>query len=84
MTSILNNVAANTALMNLQNTVKNLQDIQNQVSTGLRVSTAADNASYFSIASVLRTDSSALSSVSDTLNQGNSSLSVAATAIAQI
>lgn len=84
MTSILNNVAANTALLNLQNTVKNLQDIQNQVSTGLRVSTAADNASYFSIASVLRTDSSALSSVSDTLNQGNSSLSVAATAIAQI
>ena len=84
MTSILNNVAANTALLNLQNTVKNLQGLQNQISTGLRVSTAADNASYFSIASVLRTDSNALSAVSDTLNQGNSSLSVAATAIAQI
>jgi flagellin len=84
MTSILNNVAANTALLNLQNTVRNLQGLQNQISTGLRVSTAADNASYFSIASVLRTDSNALSAVSDTLSQGNSSLSVAATAIAQI
>jgi flagellin len=84
MTSILNNVAANTALLNLQSTVKNLQNLQNQISTGLRVSSAADNASYFSIASVLRTDSNALSAVSDTLNQGNSSLSVAATAIAQI
>ncbi len=84
MTSILNNVAANTALLNLENTVANLQSTQNEVSTGLAVSTAADNASYFSIASVLRSDSSALSTVSDTLNEGNSSLSVAATALNQI
>ncbi len=84
MTSILNNVAANTALLNLENTVSNLQNVQNQISTGLSVSSAADNASYFSIATVLRSDSSALSTVSDTLNLGNSSLSVANTALSQI
>jgi flagellin len=84
MTSILNNIAANTALLNLQNTVANLNSIQNQISTGQKVSSAADNASYFSIASVLRSDSGALTSVSDSLNLGNSSLSVASTALKQI
>ncbi len=84
MTYILNNIAANTALLNLENTVMNLQNVQNQISTGLRVSSAADNAAYFSIATVLRSDSNALSTVSDTLNLGNSSLSVASTALSQV
>ncbi len=82
--SILNNVAANTALLNLENTNTNLNNVQNEISTGLAVNSAADNASYYSIASVLRSDSSALGTVSDTLNMGDSSLSVAATAISQI
>ena len=84
MTYILNNVAANTALLNLENTVSNLQNVQNQISTGLAVSSAADNASYFSIASVLRSDSSALTTVGSTLNEGNSSLSLAANALSQV
>ena len=84
MTYILNNVAANTALLNLQNTVANLQNVQNQISTGLAVSSAADNASYFSIASVLRSDSSALTTVGSTLNEGNSSLFLAANALSQV
>lgn len=84
MTSILTNVAANTALLNLQNTVNNLQNVQNQISTGLRVSSAADNAAYFSIATVLRSDSSALSTVSDALNLGGSSLDVATSAVSKI
>jgi flagellin len=84
MTSILTNVAANTALLNLESTVSNLQNIQNQISTGLRVSSAADNAAYFSIATVLRSDSGALSTVSDALNLGGSSLDVASSAVSQI
>jgi flagellin len=84
MTSILTNVAANTALLNLQNTVQNLQNVQNQISTGLRVSSAADNAAYYSIATVLRSDSGALSTVSDALNLGGSSLDVASSALSQI
>ena len=84
MTSILTNFAANTALLNLENTNNQLQNIQNQISTGLRVSSAADNAAYFSIATVMRSDSSALSTVSDQLNLGGSSLGVATTALSQI
>jgi flagellin len=84
MTSILTNVAANTALMNLQNTVQNLQNVQNQISTGLRVNSAADNAAYFSIATVLRSDSAALSTVSDALNLGGSSLDVSSSALSKI
>ena len=82
--SIKTNVAANTALLNLENTVTSLQNTQAEISTGLAVSTAKDNASYFSIATVLRSDSSALSSVSDTLNLGDSSLTVSSTALSQI
>ncbi len=84
MTSILTNFAANTALQNLQNTVKSLQSTQSQISTGLRIGSAADNAAYFSIATVLRSDSSALSTVSDTLSMGGSSLDVATNALAKI
>ena len=84
MTSILNNVAANTALLNLENTVQNLQNIQQQISTGLKISSAADNAAYFAISTVLKSDSSALSTVSDTLNLGGSSLGVATNALADI
>ena len=82
--SIKTNVAANTALLNLENTVSTLQNTQSEISTGLAVSTAKDNASYFSIATVLKSDSSALSNVSDTLNLGDSSLSVSSTALAKI
>lgn len=84
MTSILTNVAANTALLNLQNTVQSLQNVQNQISTGLRVSSAADNAAYYSIATVLRSDSGALSTVSDALNLGGSSLDTATSALSKI
>ena len=84
VTSILNSVAANTALLNLENTIGSLNNVQSQISTGLKVQSAADNAAYYSISSVLNSDSSALSSVSDLLNLGNSSLSVASNAISQI
>ena len=84
MTSILTNFAANTALLNLQNTVKSLQDTQNQISTGLRISSAADNAAYFAISTVLRSDSGALSTVSDSLALGAASLDVATNALSKI
>ena len=84
MTSILNSVAANTALLNLENTIANLNKTQSEISTGLKVQSAADNAAYYSISSVLNSDSSALTTVSDSMNLGNASLSVAANAISQI
>ena len=84
MTSVLNNIAANTALLNLENTVQNLQNIEQQISTGYKIGSAADNAAYFSISTVLKSDSSALSAVSDTLNLGASSLGVATNALDKI
>ena len=84
MTSILNNIAASTALLNLQNTVQSLQDTQQQISTGLKIGSAADNAAYFAISTVLKSDSNALSTVSDTLSLGGSSLDVATNALDKI
>ena len=84
MTSVLNNIAANTALLNLENTVQNLQNTQQQISTGYKIGSAADNAAYFSISTVLKSDSSALSAVSDTLNLGAASLGVGTDALAKI
>ena len=84
MTSILNNIAANTALLNLQNTVQNLRDTQQRISTGFKIGSAADNAAYFAISTVLKSDSNALSTVSDTLNLGGSSLGVATNAFDKI
>lgn len=77
MTSIITNTAAATALQSLNATVKSLNQTQSRISTGLKVATAADNAAYFSIATGLRSDQSALSAVSDALNLGSSTIGVA-------
>jgi flagellin len=77
MTSILTNPSAMTALQTLTMTMQNLNQTQNQISTGLRITTAADNAAYWSIASTMETDSSVLGTVSDALNLGSSTLGVA-------
>jgi flagellin len=70
MSSILTNFAAQTALQTLQQTNKNTEITQNRISTGLRVGTATDNAAYWSIATTMRTDNDALSTVSDALGSG--------------
>ncbi|MES1180064.1 MAG: flagellin, partial [Hyphomicrobium sp.] len=50
MSSINTNISAMTALQSLQQTSKDLQTTQNRISTGLKVSSASDNAAYWSIA----------------------------------
>jgi flagellin len=67
MTSINTNVAAMTALMTLSHTNKAMGETQNAVSTGYRVSDASDNAAYWSIATTMRSDNAALSTVLDAL-----------------
>jgi flagellin len=81
MTSLLTNPAALTALQTLTQTMKSLQTVQNQISTGLRIGSAADNAAYWSIATTMRSDSSVLGTVSDALNMGSSTVAVASTAL---
>ena len=81
MSSILNNPAALSALQALQMTQQALATVQNQVSTGLKVATAADNSSYWSIAAQLNADSGVVSASNDALSQGQSVLATASSAI---
>lgn len=81
MTSILTNPSAMTALQSLKATNKALETTQGRISTGLRVAEAADNAAYWSIATTMRSDNKALSSVQDALGLGASRVDTAYTAM---
>lgn len=81
MSSLLNNPAALSALQSLQMTQQSLNTVQNQVSTGLKVASAADNSSYWSIATQLSSDSGVVSASNDALSQGQSLLATASSAI---
>ncbi|WP_264050729.1 flagellin N-terminal helical domain-containing protein [Methylobacterium flocculans] len=77
MTSLLTNNAAMTALTTLKSINTQLDATSNRVSTGQRVSSAADNAAYWSIATTVRTDNASLSAVKDSLGLGSSSVDTA-------
>jgi flagellin len=81
MSSINTNVAAMTALQSLTATNKALTETQNRISTGSRVSDASDNAAYWSIATTMRSDSAALSTVQDALGLGAATVDVAYTGV---
>jgi flagellin len=81
MTSLLTNIAARTALQTLTQSNRTLEMTQNRVSTGLRVATAQDNAAYWSIATTMRSDNAALSTVEDALGLGSATVDVAYTAL---
>ena len=81
MSSINTNVAAMTALQSLTATNKSLTETQNRISTGFRVADASDNAAYWSIATTMRSDNTALSTVQDALGLGAATVDVAYTGI---
>jgi flagellin len=81
MSSINTNMAAMTALQSLQQTSKEMLTTQNRISTGLKVGSAADNAAYWSIATTMRSDNDALSTVQDALGLGKGTVNVAYTAM---
>jgi flagellin len=81
MTSLLTNNAAMTALQTLTSTNRSLEQTQNRISTGLRVASAQDNAAYWSIATTMRSDMAALSTVQDALGLGSGTVDTAYTAL---
>ncbi|MFA5957163.1 flagellin [Hyphomicrobium sp.] len=83
MSSINTNISAMTALQSLQATSKDLLTTQNRISTGLKVATASDNAAYWSIATTMKSDNSALSTVQDALGLGKGTVDVAYNAMSQ-
>src|SRR5262245_6223274 len=81
MSSINTNVAAMTALQTLNMTNKSLTETQNRISTGFRVAEASDNAAYWSIATTMRSDNAALSTVQDALGLGSAMVDTAYTGV---
>jgi flagellin len=70
MTSIITNTGALAALQTLRTINQDMETVQNRISSGYRVETAADNAAYWSIATTMRSDNKALGTVQDALGLG--------------
>ncbi len=82
--SVLTNSSALTALQSLNQTEEALSQTQNEVSTGLKVSSAADNAAYWSIATQLTSDGGVVKAVNDALQESTQILNTATSAINSI
>jgi flagellin len=73
-----------TALQTLQSISQNMATTQSRISTGQRVATASDNAAYWSIATSMRADNSALSAVSDSLGLSAATVDTQYTALTTV
>ncbi|WP_375312956.1 flagellin [Bradyrhizobium sp. A5] len=82
--SLLTNSSAMTALQTLRSISSQLSTTQNRISTGMRVSTASDNAAYWSIATSMRADNAALSAVSDSLGLSAATVDTEYTALTSV
>ncbi|WP_127900759.1 flagellin [Solirhodobacter olei] len=78
MSSILTNTSAMQALQTLQSINTNLTKTQNQISTGLKIQSAQDNASYFSISQSMKGDSAMYKQINDSLTMTGNALATAA------
>jgi flagellin len=78
--SVNTNQSALIALQNLNNTQSMLSETQNEINTGLKISSAKDNASIYAIAQKQRAAISSLSAVTDSLNRATSIADVASAA----
>ncbi|MBI1366967.1 MAG: flagellin [Alphaproteobacteria bacterium] len=84
MSSLLTNQSAMVALSTLRMINKNLGDVQNQVSTGKRISRASDNAAIWAVSTVMDSDVKGFQAISDTLSLGSSTVAVASDAANQV
>lgn len=82
--SINVNASALDALRNLNQTSADLESTQTKINTGLKISTAKDNAAVFSIAQKLRGDLRGLNAVQQSLDRGISTVDVALAAATSI
>ncbi len=82
--SINTNVGAMVALQNLTFTQSELMQTQNRINTGLKVSSAKDNAAIYGIAQNQRATASALDSTISSLQRGQSTVDVALSAGATV
>ena len=81
MTYKITSSAQVNALAALRIINKDAATVQQQVSSGYRVETAADDATYWSFASVMRSDSNSLQNIHDALGVGASKVDTAYTSM---
>src|SRR5580658_1005990 len=79
--SILTNSSALSALQSLNMTEQNLSITQNQVSSGLAVASASQNAAYWSIGQQLNSDSGIVTATNSALAQSQAVFDTATSAI---
>ncbi|VVT32245.1 flagellin [Rhizobium sp. EC-SD404] len=79
MTSLLTNTSAMSALQTLRSINSEMSTTQGRISSGMKVGEASDNAAYWSIATTMRSDNKALSSVQDALGLGAAKIDTAYT-----
>lgn len=84
MASIQTNSSAIVALQNLRSVNRNLSAVQEQISTGKKISNAKDNASIYAISTVIKSDVEGFKRISDSLNLGSSTVAVARGAAEQV
>lgn len=82
--SINTNAGALSALRNLNVTTGELEGVQNNINTGLRISSAKDNAAVFAIAQKLRADLRGFNAVKQSLDRSISTADIAMTAASSI
>lgn len=81
MASVLTNASALTALRNLANTQNALSKTQSQISTGLKVASAGDNTTNWSVSTQMKTDNSVIGTIKDTLKTNSDLLNTASSAM---
>ncbi|MEP2979487.1 MAG: flagellin [Lentilitoribacter sp.] len=79
MTSIMTNNAALAALQTMRSINMDLEETQSRISSGYKVESAKDNSAYWSIATTMRSDNKALSTVQDALGLGAAKVDTAYT-----
>ncbi|MEM5521005.1 flagellin [Sulfitobacter sp. AS59] len=77
MSSILTNTSAMNALSTLRGINDQLGETQNRISTGMKVNSAKDNASYFSISTTMDSESGMNKAVNEGLTLAKNSVSTA-------
>ena len=82
--SVNTNLGALAALASLDRTQQSLNETQNEISTGQKVSSAADNPAIYSIANTINSNIAGLSAVSDSLNFGAQVVSLASSAVTNV
>ncbi|NUH64957.1 flagellar protein [Sulfitobacter sp. S0837] len=84
MSSINTNTSAMNALSTLRNVNSNLNQTQDRISTGLKVSSGKDNASYFAISETMKGDSGMTKAVNESLTLTKNSIATARVGTEQV